>query len=149
MTKYQNSRLSHFMAQPKRSGLKLSLLMAVVIVLTGLFWAKPAYASPTIPPDPNGTIPSANYTYLTTDYLAKSPCTVADHQPQSPALTRWVSLSNNIASTSVTVPFGTPSISLRFNDGGVVCYNDKKVSTLDIVRSAAANPAGTFSANLV
>lgn len=75
--------------------IKLSLTVFLLLVSINFLALKPAQAIAPDNPLLAFVMPWNNYNYLVNQYLAPSPCTPADHQSRSPAVTRWVSLAND------------------------------------------------------
>ena len=122
--------------------IKLSLTVSLLLVSINLLAPKPAQAISPDNPLLAFVMPGGNYNYLI-NYLAATPCTSANHQPRSPAVTRWVSLANDPVSTTTTVSYGTNSINLRYWTAGVICYNSKAMRVSDVLTSISLDPSGT------
>ncbi len=89
----------------------LVLFWVVLSLVTGVL---PTHAAIPLNPDPNthGGIP-----WVYRDHLQQC-------NSGGPALTTWISARNQSASTSITVPYGTPYVDLQLNDSGATCASD-------------------------
>ena len=85
-----------------------------------------------------------DYDYLN-NYLQATPCTYNNRQPQSPAVTSWISSGTSPAKTSLVVQAGAKSVDLVFWSAGVECYNSRGVQIYYEIVGASASPAGIIS----
>jgi hypothetical protein len=113
----------------------VSMLLFSFIVLQLIFVPK-MYAAVPLTPNPIGQIPQTMY-----EYFEK-----ADTYRQTPAFNRWISPEGQPSTTSITVPYGTPSIRLAYHEAGAVGFSGNTFvsSTKFAVRDASATNPGSI-----
>jgi hypothetical protein len=99
----------------RQSKIILGVFAAALVSVAGLMIINTPKAEASIGLNPllGFTMPADNYNYLNN----------CDGGVFSPAFTQWVSAAAASGTTTITVPYGTPSVGLQLNWNGATCHS--------------------------